>query len=123
MTSQELNKSGISPTGYRILILADVPEEKTHGGIIIPISEKEKFDHASKTGLVVAIGPEAYRESTGPWCSEGDRICYARYSGEHLTGADGKLYRLINDDSVQAVITDEVRLGELDRYEKRQAHG
>ena len=117
------NQSGIRPVGYRVLILADEIEEVTPGGIVIPATEKEKMDQAQKTGTLVAIGNLAGEDQGEDWVKVGMRIIHNRYSGEHLTGVDGKMYRLMNDDQIWGEADDEVMLGVLDRYSKRQAYG
>ena len=58
--------------------------------------------------FVVKIGPDAYqgdRFKTGPWCKEGDFILARPNSGTRLK-IHGKEFRLINDDSVEAVVQD-----------------
>ena len=41
-----MNKSGVHPCGDRVVVLPDVIEEVTQGGIIIPKSEAEKHQMA-----------------------------------------------------------------------------
>lgn len=97
------------PTGYHLLIAIPEVEEKTSGGIIRPDDLVAKEKTASIFGLVVRIGPEAYKDSDkfpdGPWCQEGDFIIFRSYSGTRLK-IDGQEFRLINDDTVEAVIED-----------------
>ena len=45
------------------------------------------------------------RFPNGPWCKEGDWIVMRAYSGTRLR-IHGKEFRIINDDSVEAVVDD-----------------
>ena len=55
------------------------------------------------------LGPDAYQDRkkfpTGRWCKEQDWIVMRAYSGTRLI-IHGKEFRLINDDSVEAVVED-----------------
>jgi len=59
--------------------------------------------------FVVAVGPDAYKDTnkfpTGPWCKEGDFIIVRRGSGTRLD-IHGTEWRLINDDTPEAVVQD-----------------
>jgi co-chaperonin GroES (HSP10) len=97
------------PTGYRILIAVPEIEEKTKGGIIRPDVLKTKEETASITGQVLAMGPDCYsdpdRFPDGAYCAEGDWVMFRAYSGTRFK-VDGKEFRLINDDSVEATLSD-----------------
>jgi co-chaperonin GroES (HSP10) len=110
------NCNGISPSGYKVLIQPDeVKEEVSPGGIVIPESEREKYQNAQTTGVVRALGPYAWRDQPPEWAGIGDRILYDRYTGMSVSGEDGTEYRLINDTQVLAVISEEIKTGELER--------
>ena len=97
------------PTGYKLLIALPNPEEKTEGGIIKASSTLEAEEIGSIVGFVLAMGPDAYKSSerfpSGPYCKEGDWIMMRSYSGTRFK-VHGKEFRLINDDSVEAVVED-----------------
>ena len=97
------------PKGYKILIAMPEPDEKTEGGIIKSQQALEIEEVGSVVGLVVKLGPDAYtdtkRFSSGPYCAEGDFILMRAYSGTRFL-VHGKEFRLINDDSVEAVVED-----------------
>ena len=102
------------PTGYHILVSVPKVEEKTSGGIYLPNDIKEKEDIASIVAKVVSIGPDAYPEENqkyadGPWCVEDDWVLLSKYTG-HRFEYDGIELRLINDDSVLAVISDPTKV-------------
>lgn len=97
------------PKGYKILIALPNPEEKTEGGIIKAQQTIDIETTGSIWGYVLALGPDAYKDEkrfpTGPYCKEGDIILMRSYSGTRFT-IHGKEFRLINDDSVEAVVED-----------------
>jgi co-chaperonin GroES (HSP10) len=111
-TDIKKSKKGLQlpvPTGYRILIgLPDV-EEKTDGGILKASQTLENEHVASIVGFVLDMGPDCYKDKQrfpdGAWCKEGDFIIMRAYSGTRFK-IHGKEFRLINDDTVEAVVDD-----------------
>jgi co-chaperonin GroES (HSP10) len=97
------------PTGYRLLIAIPEVSEKTEGGVFMPDQLKKAEETASIIGFVVKAGPEAYGDENkfpgGPWCKEGDFVIFRSYSGTRFKVL-GKEFRLINDDTVEAVVED-----------------
>jgi co-chaperonin GroES (HSP10) len=110
--STETPKSGKQlpdPSGFRLLIALPEVEEKTEGGLYIPDERRDAESVASIVGFVLEVGPDAYADKerfpNGPWCKQGDWIVMRAYSGTRLR-IHGKEFRIINDDSVEAVIDD-----------------
>lgn len=105
----ELKAKLPTPTGYHLLIAIPEVSEKTQGGVFMPDSLKKAEETASIIGYVVAAGSEAYTDTgkfpTGPWCKEGDFVIFRSYSGTRFK-VHGKEFRLINDDTVEAVVED-----------------
>ena len=97
------------PKGYKILIALPEPDEKTDGGIIKARETMHNEEVGSIVGFVLDMGPDAYsnkdRFPTGPFCKKGDWIVMRSYTGTRFT-VHGKEFRLINDDSVEAVVED-----------------
>jgi co-chaperonin GroES (HSP10) len=97
------------PTGYHILIALLEAKEKTQGGILLPEEHIYREQTASIVGYVVRVGSDAYKDPkkfpNGPWCKEGDFILFNPYSGSRVK-VHGKEFRLINDDTVLAVVDD-----------------
>jgi len=97
------------PTGYHILIGLPEIDEKTEGGIIKAQATISIEETASVVGFVLAMGPDCYQDKkrfpNGPWCSEGDFIIMRAYSGTRIS-IHGKEFRIINDDTVEAVVDD-----------------
>ena len=59
--------------------------------------------------FVISMGPDCYKDEkrfpNGPWCQEGDFILARPNTGTRLK-IHGREFRLINDDSVEAVVED-----------------
>ena len=97
------------PQGFKILIALPEPDEKTDGGIIKARETLHNEEVGSIVGFVLDMGPDAYakdtRFPTGPFCKKGDWIVMRSYSGTRFL-VHGREFRLINDDSVEAVVED-----------------
>ena len=95
------------PTGWRILVLPFKMKDKTKGGILITDDVIERSQVASTCGLVLEVGPDAYRDKErypeGPWCKKGTWVIFARYAGSRMK-IDGGEVRLLNDDEVLATV-------------------
>ena len=102
----EKNKLPI-PTGWRILVLPFQMKEKTRGGVILAETVIERQQVASQCGLVLAMGPDCYRDKEryreGPWCKIGDWVLFARYAGSRIKIEGGEV-RMLNDDEVLATV-------------------
>ena len=97
------------PTGWRILVLPFKMKDKTKGGIIITDDALERAQVASTCGLVLSVGPDAYKDTErypkGPWCKKGSWVIFARYAGSRIKIEGGEV-RLLNDDEVLATVED-----------------
>lgn len=97
------------PKGYKILIGVPEVSEKTDGGVFMPDGIKSAEETASIIGFVMKLGPDAYADKdkfpTGPFCTEGDFVIFRSYSGTRFK-IHGKEFRLVNDDTVEAVVDD-----------------
>ncbi len=112
--AEEKAKQLPEPVGYRLLCM--VPKvEKTFGGVIAK-SEKEIFteEQTSVVLYVLKIGPDAYKDKVrfpnGPLCKVGDFIIVRSYSGTRLK-IHGAEFRIINDDTVEAIVQDPRGIG------------
>ena len=98
------------PVGYHILCMVPVIED-TFGDSVIVKSEKIKNVEEQTTVVlfVAKVGPDAYKDKArfpnGPWCKQGDFVLCRAYSGTRVL-IQGTEWRLINDDTVQAVVQD-----------------
>ena len=106
---EETTRKLPEPKGYKLLIAIPKLEEKTQGGVIIPDKLKGLEQTASIVGLVIALGDAAYKDAEkfpdGPYCKEGDFVIFRSYSGTRFK-LRGEEFRLINDDTVEAVVDD-----------------
>jgi len=110
LTDAELELQLPRPAGYRVLVALPQPEDKFEGTNILKTDKAKQQDHVmSIIGLVVDMGAGAYADKErfpdGPWCKEGDFVMFRMNSGTRFTIA-GIEYRLMNDDSIEAVVDD-----------------
>ena len=97
------------PQGYRILCAIPEIEEKYDSGIL-KADATINFEEALTTVLfVVGLGPDCYTDKerfpNGPWCKKGDFVLVRPHTGSRLV-IHGREFRIINDDSVEAVVDD-----------------
>ena len=97
------------PKGYRILCAIPEVEKEFESGILKP-DELIRTDELLTTVLfVVDLGEDCYKDPerypTGPWCKKGDFILVRPNAGTRLVIHDRE-FRIINDDSVEAVVQD-----------------
>ena len=97
------------PKGWKLLVAMPEVEESTKGGILKATSTMRDEEVSNICGYVLKLGPDAYSDKnrfpTGPWCKEGDWVVFRAYSGTRMK-MYGKEFRLINDDTVEAVVED-----------------
>ena len=97
------------PKGYRILCAVPHVEEEYESGIIKAEDTKKVEEQTTVVLFVVKMGDLAYKDesrfSTGPWCKEGDFVLTRPYSGTRVV-IHGREFRIINDDTVEAVVED-----------------
>jgi co-chaperonin GroES (HSP10) len=107
-TAEERATQLPNPSGYHILVAIPEIEEKYDSGLLKADTTKHFEEVLSTVFFVVKLGPDAYkgeRFTSGPWCKEGDFILARPNSGTRLK-IHGREFRLINDDSVEAVVDD-----------------
>ena len=109
MTDDELELQLPKPVGYRLLIALPQVEETFDNGIIK--ADKTIYEEKILTvvGLVLDMGEEAYKDQTrypsGPWCKVGDYVLFRANTGTRFK-VGGVEYRIMNDDSIEAVVAD-----------------
>lgn len=107
--SDEKAKQLPQPMGYRILCAIPEAEETFDNGLL-KSDETRRHDELLTTVLfVVDMGPDCYKDTdrfpSGPWCKKGDFILTRPNAGTRLV-IHGREFRIINDDSVEAVVQD-----------------
>lgn len=95
--------------GYRILCMVPQVDETYDSGIIKSDKTRNIEEHSTVVLFVMKLGDMCYldenRFPTGPWCKEGDFIIARAYSGTRIK-IHGQEFRIINDDTVEAVVDD-----------------
>ena len=108
-TPEEKARQLPKPQGYKILVC--IPEiENTYESGILKADQVVRFEELLTNVLfVVELGPDCYKDKdrfpNGPWCKKGDFILVRANTGTRLK-IHGREFRLINDDSVEAVVED-----------------
>lgn len=96
------NNSGLIPLGRAVLVDPYEPQQQ-QGAIIIPDSVTERSRMAEQRAVVVAVGPECWKEESQPRAKPGDHVMVSKYAG-HLTPGmkDGKMYiyRVVNANDI-----------------------
>ena len=89
--------------GFHILVRPFSVKEKTKSGIFIPDSLKDDIAYLTTVGKVEIVGDLAYQDENkfpkGPWCEEGDFVCYGKHSGQKLF-YQGQRFILLFDDQI-----------------------
>ena len=109
VTEQEIEDQLPRPVGYHILVMLPKVEEAYESGIIkADRSQREEYI-LSSMGAVVDMGDQAYADTerlpSGPWCKVGDFVMFRPNTGTRFK-VNGSEYRIMNDDSIQAVVSD-----------------
>jgi len=95
--------------GYRILCAVPQVDDVYKSGILKSDKTKTIEEHSTVVLFVMKLGDTAYKDEerfpTGPWCKEGDFVITRAYSGTRIK-IFGNEFRIINDDTVEAVVDD-----------------
>lgn len=109
VTEQEMEDQLPRPVGYHILVALPKVEDKYESGIIKAERTQTEEYILSTMGAVIDMGDQAYADKerfpSGPWCKVGDFVMFRPNTGTRFK-VNGSEYRIMNDDSVQAVVTD-----------------
>jgi len=93
----------IKPLGDRVVVKPLEAESKTKGGIVLPDTAKEK----PQEGKIVAVGKGKVLENgsvQAPEVKVGDKVLYAKYSGNEITTKDGEELLIMREEDVLAII-------------------
>lgn len=108
-TAEEKAKQLPKPVGYKILVALPEIDDKYESGLVKAGTTVHYEEVLSTVFFVVALGPDCYtdktRYPTGPWCKPGDFVVLRSNSGSRLK-IHGKEFRMINEDTVDAVVDD-----------------
>jgi co-chaperonin GroES (HSP10) len=108
-TAEEKAKQLPQPKTYHLLCVLPEVEEATESGIIKSAQTIHFEEVLSPVLFVMAVGPDAYKDEkrfpSGPSCSVGDFILVRPNTGTRVK-IHGREFRIITDDSVEAVVED-----------------
>ena len=110
-TQEEAAKAKLlpDPRGYRILCAVPHVEEEFEGGLLKAEDTRKIEEQTTVVLFVIKMGDLCYADKdrfpTGPWCKEGDFVLTRPYSGTRVV-IHGREFRIINDDTVEAVVED-----------------
>ena len=111
MLSQEDIEAQLpKPVGYRVLVALPQVEETFGDTGLLKSSNTISQEHImSIIGLVLDMGDQAYSDEdrfpSGPWCKPGDYVMFRMNTGTRFK-VGGVEYRLMNDDSIEAIVAD-----------------
>jgi len=109
MTAEEKARQLPKPSGYRILCAIPEIEKEYESGLIKADQTIQNEEILTTVLFVIDLGPDCYKDTsrfpTGPWCQKGDFVLTRPHAGTRLI-IHGREFRIINDDSVEAVVAD-----------------
>jgi len=101
---------GIIPVEYKVLILPDVVDDKSAGGMYLPDSVRDRQQYAMDRGTILATGEGFFTDIPGPVPKGGDKVVFNKYAGSLITiYIDGvrREARLCNDKDICAILKEE----------------
>jgi co-chaperonin GroES (HSP10) len=97
------------PVSFHLLCVLPDAEEEYESGLIKSSQTMHFEELLSPVLFVVKLGPDAYKDEkrfpSGPSCKQGDFVLVRPNTGTRIK-IHGKEFRIINDDSVEAVVQD-----------------
>lgn len=108
-SAEEKAKQVPDPATYHLLcVLPDIDEEYESG--LVKAGQTMHYEELlSPVLFVVKMGPDAFKDEkrfpSGPSCKVGDFVLVRANTGTRIK-IHGKEFRIINDDSVEAVVQD-----------------
>jgi co-chaperonin GroES (HSP10) len=104
------------PKGYKILVTLPEAEDTFDNGIAKAGTTMHYEQLLTNVLFVVELGDMCYTDQNrfpnGAWCKKGDFILCRANTGTRFT-IHGQEFRLINDDSVEAVVEDPRGIGRV----------
>jgi len=97
------------PQTYHLLCMLPEAKEEYEGGLLKASQTMQYEELLSPVLFVAKMGPDAFKDEkrfpSGPSCQTGDFILVRPNSGTRMK-IHGTEWRIINDDSVEAVVQD-----------------
>ena len=108
-TAEEKARQLPEPKGYRILCAIPEVEKEFDSGLVKADQTVDYEEKLATVLFVVDLGPDCYTDKarfpSGPWCKRGDFVVVRPNAGSRLL-IHGREFRMINDDSVEAIVQD-----------------
>ena len=108
--SEKVKKIPI-PFGSYVVVRPKDVIKKSRGGILIAVSDEDRARGAMTEGVVVAIGPLAFKDemnpSGEPWYQIGDRVIFVKYGGKFIT-YDNELYIIFRYEDVMCKLDEDI---------------
>lgn len=108
-TAEQKAKQVPDPVTYHLLCALPEIEEQYESGLIKAGQTMHFEEVLSPILFVMKMGPDAYKDEkrfpSGPSCKVGDFILVRPNTGTRIK-IHGREFRIINDDSVEAVVED-----------------
>jgi co-chaperonin GroES (HSP10) len=108
-SAEEKAKQIPDPATYHLLCMLPEAKEEYEGGILKSSQAMHYEELLSPVLFVAKMGPDAFKDEkrfpSGPSCKVGDFIIVRPNTGTRMK-IHGTEWRIINDDSVEAVIED-----------------
>lgn len=108
--AEEKAKQIPDPSTYHLLcVLPEIDEQYGESGLVKAGQTMHFEELLSPVLFVVKMGPDAFKDEkrfpSGPSCKVGDFVLVRPNTGTRIK-IHGKEFRIINDDSVEAVVQD-----------------
>lgn len=108
-TAEEKARQVPDPATYHLLCVLPEIDEQYESGLVKAGQTMHYEEVLSPVLFVVKVGPDAYKDEkrfpSGPSCKVGDFVLVRPNTGTRIK-IHGKEFRIINDDSVEAVVQD-----------------
>ena len=108
-TAEEKARQVPDPATYHLLCVLPEIDEQYESGLVKAGQTMHYEEVLSPVLFVVKIGPDAYKDEkrfpSGASCKVGDFVLVRPNTGTRIK-IHGKEFRIINDDSVEAVVQD-----------------
>ena len=108
-TAEEKARQVPDPATYHLLCVLPEIDEQYESGLVKAGQTMHFEEVLSPVLFVVKVGPDAYKDEkrfpSGPSCKVGDFVLVRPNTGTRIK-IHGKEFRIINDDSVEAVVQD-----------------
>lgn len=115
-TAEDKAKQLPDPTTYHLLCILPEAEKAYESGLLKADKTLQYEELLSPVLFVVKMGPDAYKDEkrfpSGPSCKVGDFVIVRPNSGTRMK-IHGRELRIINDDSVEAVVQDPRGIGRV----------